>query len=788
MSDTPPEPNAEETGAHAAGAEDLAPGTEAPPGLQAAPAPPQAELMPWLDPRRERRMILFSGFLRRRRMLILAWVLPITAAAVVYVLLATPIYLAQARLVVQFPTDAQNGASAALNPLELPAAIGTLTRAAEITSSGIAGQAVDQLELATDPMFNSSVHRAATGGIVGTVLHAASTALDWISGIFGNAAEPPPGEGTSPAERAATLHDRLVNDFLASLQAVPEGAAPVIDVRFRSASPEIAMRAANVTARLYLAQQSDASTSAGTSSDSLSQRVQAASARLAAAQEKLTEFQQSAAAIPSGDTSAYEQQLARLEDDLTQARLVTAEANNRAQAAQKLGGQPDSAETSPALDSVPSIQQLRAQLARLTDTLATLRTMYKDIHPKIQDALEQIKETREKLRNEVAKAAIILASQADLAKTRERELTREIDRVQSIIQQQHEAAATKGQFEGEVRDARQAYDLAVAQLRNAETTPAPKATTTVRLISAATLPTVPVYPPKAIIVGSAFLFSLLIGVSIALAADLLEPGFRTRSQLELATGLGVLGLVPSTGAMPEGKAPHTRALDEPNSTYGEAIRALRATLFVIHGSAALRAVMITSSVPGEGKTTTAIAIATSAARAGKNTLIVECDVLRPSLHGALGCPRAPGLTEYLTGRATIDEVVRTDPVSGAHYITAGSPVASASELLASTALQQLIRALRETFELVVVDSPPVMAVSDTLVLQRLIDETVMVVHWQKTSREIVFASLRQIAESGGTIAGLVLTQVDMRKHAFYEYGARGKEAYGAYRTYHSDAS
>jgi len=765
---------------------ELEPAAEAPLSPHAF-AQAQAQAMPWLDPRRDRTMILFSGFLRRRRLVILGAALPITALAVLYALLATPIYVAEARLVIQFPSSGNNSASMPLNPLDTGAAVGTLTRAAEIASSGIAGQAVDQLGLATDPRFNTALPRPAQGGILGSVGGAASAVLDWLSGVFGNAAEPLSMEGATPAERAAALHDRLINQFLASLRVVPEGATPVIDVRFRSSSPELAMRAANMTARLYLAQQAGLADTGLASTDSLDQRVKDASARLASAQEKLGDFQQSAAAIPSGDSNVYEQQLARLEADLTQARLVTADANNRAQQAQKLAASPENAATSPVLDSVPAIQQLRTQLARLNDTLTTLRTIYKDTYPKIQDMIQQIRETREKLGAEVAKAAVVLSTQADVAKMHERELAREVDRVQSIIQQQHEAAATKSQIEGEIQDARQAYNLAVTQLRNAEQTPAPKSAT-VRLVSAATLPTTPAYPPKLLIVGGAFLVSLLIGISIALAADLLEPGFRTRSQLELATGLGVLGLVPAAGRLADGKAPHTRALEQPNSTYGEAIRALRGTLFVIHGGAGLRAIMVTSAVPGEGKTSTAAAIATSAARAGKNTVIVECDVLRPSLHGALGCPRAPGLTEYLFGRATIDEVVRTDPLSGAHYITAGSPVATASEMLASEGLQRLIQALRETFELVVVDSPPVMAVSDTLVLQRLIDQTVMVVQWQKTSRELVYTALRQVAESGGTIAGLVMTQVDMRKHAFYEYGGRGREAYGAYRSYHSDAA
>ncbi len=222
---------------------------------QAAPEPqpepePQPQPLPWLNPRRDRRMTRISGFLRRRRWLILGSVLPIVALALVYVGLATPIYLAQAQLVIDNPGVTQNSANAALGAFQPAESVGNETRAAEIASTEIAGMAVDQLNLAANPRFNPNLPRRGAGGVLGTIRHAARSALDWIADLFGNAIEPPPPVGASPSERAAALHDQLVNAFLAGLQVVPEGIAPVIDVRYLSPSPEFAMRAANVTAQL----------------------------------------------------------------------------------------------------------------------------------------------------------------------------------------------------------------------------------------------------------------------------------------------------------------------------------------------------------------------------------------------------------------------------------------------------------------------------------------------------------------------------------------------------------
>jgi Mrp family chromosome partitioning ATPase len=163
-------------------------------------------------------------------------------------------------------------------------------------------------------------------------------------------------------------------------------------------------------------------------------------------------------------------------------------------------------------------------------------------------------------------------------------------------------------------------------------------------------------------------------------------------------------------------------------------------------------------------------------------------MLRPALFKALGCPGEPGLVDYLAGTAGIEEVVRIDPVSGAHFIPAGSGVANASDLLGGTALRLLLAALRETYDLVVIDSPPVLAVSDCLVLQPLVDETLFIVRWRETPQVIVYAALDQLLKGGGPLSGLVMTQVDMRKHSQYEFGRHGDAHYGAYRNYHSDAA
>jgi len=729
----------------------------------------------WL--RADSRTLSASGFrrlLRRHRWLILGTAAAVTALTAAYVFSVTPLYRAEAKVLV----EGEKGQSLNLQGL-VPGAQADLTaietQAAIIASSELASKAVDRLHLVDDPRYNPEL-RPSGGGL----LARAGRVSGWLEGLFGG------GEPKADAAAAELLHEAIVNRYLAGLRVAPDEKSRVISVAYDSPSPDFSARAANTAAALYVEQAAPkpdstakSATPAGASAAELGDRV-------AAAERRLAEFQSSSAA--AGNALIYQQQLARLDGDLSQLRLDIADAKAKSDQAQQLAASDKAMSAETAIDDAV-VQDLRQQYNKLQADLAELRTEYTDSHPKVQEALAQQAELRGKIRTELGKVAQTLRSQYDQLKAREQKLMQDEARLQAKINEQSGAEAKKAALESDVKTSRELYQAMLARINQQPSADGDKARQpATRVISEAAVPTSPVYPRKAVTVGAAFGLSLVIGILLALIVEYVESGFRTRSELESRTGLAVLGLVPLAPKSANPKPPHMRALDEPNSTYGEAIRSLRSALLQPRGGYRPRVIMVTSSIPGEGKTSTAVSIATTAARARLKTILVECDVLRPSLYNALHCSIGPGLGDYLAGRARIEEVVRVDPVSGAHYITAGDPMPSASELLDSEGLRLLVTGMREIYDLVVIDSPPVLAVSDTVVVQRLVDETVFLVRWKKTPRDIVFAALRQIAESGGTIAGLALTQVDVRKHSIYEFGKHADKYYSAYRSYHSDAA
>ena len=193
---------------------------------------------------------------------------------------------------------------------------------------------------------------------------------------------------------------------------------------------------------------------------------------------------------------------------------------------------------------------------------------------------------------------------------------------------------------------------------------------------------------------------------------------------------------------------------------------------------------MTSSLPGEGKTTLCAWMARMAARSGERVIVVDCDLRRPALHNAFRIANNATLVDYLTGQMELQDIINKDDKSGLHIIT-GKPVpTNALDLLSSPKMKKLVASLREMYDLVILDSPTSLAVSDGRVVAQMSDRTLYVVHWGKTARPVVMSGLKQFEDVGYQNIGLVLSRVDIRKHASYGFGDTG-HYYSRYKEYYA---
>lgn len=276
----------------------------------------------------------------------------------------------------------------------------------------------------------------------------------------------------------------------------------------------------------------------------------------------------------------------------------------------------------------------------------------------------------------------------------------------------------------------------------------------------------------------------------SIAAEKLDRVFRSASQVETATGVAVLGMVPLVkGAMGQRASIVNQVLDKTTSSAAEAMRAVFTAISLSNLDRPPRVIAVTSSTPGEGKTTFAAALGglLTKMNASRRVLLVDLDLRRANLAVAFGVKdrNSPGLgtiDEYLMGTKTLDQCIRRDDKSGVDYICARPDTPNAPEVLESHAMKAALATFAERYDLVILDSPPVMAVSDARIISQLADYTIFVVQWAKTARDVVtlaVGALRNVTDR----VGIVINKVNLAKHALYEYGDYG-DYYSRYQGYY----
>jgi succinoglycan biosynthesis transport protein ExoP len=252
------------------------------------------------------------------------------------------------------------------------------------------------------------------------------------------------------------------------------------------------------------------------------------------------------------------------------------------------------------------------------------------------------------------------------------------------------------------------------------------------------------------------------GLLLAFLLEYFKPGVKTSSEIEQFFGLPVVGFVPLVSQRKTRGASYYQSLDtvvnQPLSQLSEAVRSMRVQLQL--SSASSKVILITSALPGEGKSTAAMLLAASCASSGKKTILLDCDLRLRSTSEALRGAHRPGLSEFLCGTAKLTDVITQDPVTKTNLIPAGSTRPNAADLLMSQGMLDLIAVLRSGFDYVIIDTPPLLPVVDALVLATVADKILVVVEWCRTPRATINEAFRVLGPEAHRIAGVVLNKVD----------------------------
>ena len=720
-----------------------------------------------------------AQMLMRRKRLILLTLLVLNTASILVVHSIKPRYTAEATLIIGAP-HAQ--------VVDLKGVLAGLTGESDVIESEtqvlrsrrIARSVVQQLHLDQDPEFNpalrppSVLSRLAAGGRAWW--NAAWSTLaaripPSLRGFERNDAAAVDGfAGAMPAGEVR-MHDPLaevVDNFLRRLGIAPKGHSRVLAVSFDSGNPVLSSQVANAVADTYISDQLKAKLDATAQAHKwLNERVAELREQVISADQAVEAYRQRAGITPGKNGTLLTEQVSTLGEQVMEARVARATAEARLQAVQ------GALSSQHGLDSVPevmgslTVQALRAQESTLLAQAAEASRTYGDQHPRAAALRAEVGAVEGRIHAEVGKVAAGLQDEVRAARAREATLSSNLGSLRNDVSTASASEVELRALEHEADADRALYDRLLARARETNVE-AGLQQPDAQIISYADAPEAPSFPNPAMILPVFFLASCIGAALLVFGVENLDHGFSNLEQVEQTLGIAALGVVPRLKrGMGNRHTPGTYILEHPASAYGEAIRSLHTSLMLSDVDKPPKVVLVASALPGEGKSSIVLSLARLMASCGKRVVVLDCDLRRPDLHREFGTAQSPGLTDLLSDKVSVFDALRLDTQSPAYLVPAGSRAQTSPDLFASENMRKLVATLAERFDLVLLDSAPVLAVSDTRNLCRLADKTVFLVRWQDTRRFAAMPALRQIVEAGGNLAGVLLSMVDLDQYAKY---------------------
>ncbi|MFK7941975.1 MAG: GumC family protein, partial [Paracoccaceae bacterium] len=595
--------------------------------------------------------------------------------------------------------------------------------------------------------------------------------------------EPPPPQDAE--ETATATHLAVTAAVRSRLMARKVPGSDVIALDITADDPVKSALIANTLAELYIVGQLETKFEATRRASSwLSDRLTALKDRVETSEAAVQAYKTKASILRvDADGNVGLQQLADLNTELISARAARAEAEARfAQVEQRLanGGIGAAAK----IVSSPLVLTLRTQLSELARREAELSTRYGDKHPSMINLRAEVADVRDAVSGEVGKIVETLRNDVAVARVRQETLEAGVADLERKSQRLSRSAVQLRQLEREATAERVIYENFLNRFRQTSEQEALE-TPDARLLSRATAPLNASHPRKRKAIGIAGAAGLALGLGLVALLESLSNTFRATAEISQRTGLPVLASLPHAG-----RRRRRRLLDyireKPNSALAEAVRKLRTALFLSNLDAPPRVVAITSSVPGEGKSTTALLLAHMSQQMNKSAIVVDCDIRRPTLCKTMALDTGPGLIGVLDGSAQLEDALRKDPESGLDLLPTVEPVPQAADILSSARFASLIAELRTRYELVVLDTPPILLVSDAAAVGKLADTLVYAVRWDHTPREAASQGLDLLGGLGIRIAGCVATLVSRREEARYAAAQCGFGYYAGRDPYYAD--
>lgn len=701
----------------------------------------------------EASVVDYLGILQKRRSIAVLAFLAIVVPAVPLLYLTPSIYEAGVRLmldpVASTPIAVRDGQSGVVDsPRSFE------TQAETLRNREVAQKAVERLKLWESPAF------LAADGIPGI-----GEGWRWIRTTVGSFFAPPAPASAGDKERAVALADLL----LSRVSVRPIENSRLVDLVVESRDPALAASAANTLAQLVVEQDMESRfQSAQHANEWLDKRLAEQRAAVGASEAALQKYREEHGSVSLDERQNITvQRLADLNAALTRAKTERIGKEGLYNQLMALQNDRAALDTFPLILSNAYIQQLKAQVAELQREQANLAERYGDRYPEMVKVKTALQAAEARLQGEIAKTVESVRNDYLAARAQEQSLTAALEGQKRQALDQNRVEIEYASLERDAQSNRQVLENLLQQAKQSGLAAAISASN-IRVVERAVVPAVPVRPQRGRLLLLTLLGAGLVAVGLAFIVEYLDTRVKSPEEIRAYLGVHCLGMIPVVAAA---DLDHSTPLVGRHSSadFSESLRRIRTNLMVSSLGESVKTLAVTSTSPEEGKTVVASNLAVVLAQAGRRVLLVDADMRRPKVHEVFDLPQQPGLSSLLAWqqRPNLAEAVRQYGETGLDVLTAGPIPPNPAELLAMPVFRELIGRLSPLYDHIIIDCPPIMAVTDASLVANEVSGVLFVVGAEATTRAAARTAIDELLDTRSNVVGAVLNRVDLKHNSYY---------------------
>lgn len=575
--------------------------------------------------------------------------------------------------------------------------------------------------------------------------------------------------------------DALISNYLSKLFIQNLEDSGIVSIGFRGTHPESLAKMANMHAEKFIETKLELRFAASQDAITwLQKHIVDRKISLDAAEAALLAYAQKHSILDSGESSGVvEQKLEVLKGNLSSTREKIIKIKLLYDQAMQYTKDPSLTELIPEIMNVDIIKELETQYSRLQANKYDISTKYGKKHPEFIEIHLQLKELRNKIERE--KSSLIPKIEADYKAllTDEKAFKKAYDDYKPQVFDLNKRKTVYRKLYREAESERVYYDLLLKRMKETNLA-GDLRTSNVSILDPALVPRRPIGATKNSQIMKGAILGLALGIGLAFFLDYLDNTVKSTEDVEIYLKATLLGLVEKARPANENVSINTELMahDAPKSVFSEAIRNIRTGIMLSTTDSPHKVLLITSTRQGEGKSFIAANLAITFAQTGKKTLLVDTDFRRPRQHKVFDTDLKPGLSNHFIAEIDLESIIRPSGIPDLNIITCGLIPPNPSELLGSHSMEKFIGIVRDRFDMVIFDTPPVMSVTDTVVLSRFVDGVVFVIKSGQTPKELTKRAILQFNKSKCEVLGMILNLVDISKGSYYSYYYSNYYKYG----------